>query len=272
MHQILIVGATGAQGSATIAALADISTTDRPINILALTRSAASEKSQALIKRFPKVSLVVGDISDPTAIFRTHPDITSIFLVTVPPNDEAHGVALINAAIAHNIPHVVFSSVDRGGNEASWKNPTTVSHFAAKHKVELHLRAMAENSQTRWTILRPTGFMDNYRAGSFVSVQDIGNFAAIALMNADAWAGKAVGLAGDELTFAEANEIYKKVSGQEMPRNWPIVSQGIRWVVSEANQSMEWFEKAGFKVDLNLLRRQGIALQDFKAWLRETIQ
>ncbi|KXJ87873.1 hypothetical protein Micbo1qcDRAFT_167021 [Microdochium bolleyi] len=294
-YKILVVGATGAQGSATITALAGLAPSHHPdtdLKIIALTRSADAPKARALADKHPQlVELVQGDLTDPAAVLDAHSDIDAVFLVTVPPNDEAHGVAFIDAAIARGgIRHIVFSSVDRGGDDASWDRPTTVGHFAAKHRVELHLRAAAgESTSTRWTILRPSGFMDNYRPGGagssmmaglwetmpadtkmqLVSVRDIGKVAAAVLLEGpDEWAGRAVGLAGDELTFAEADAAYQRVCGHAMPRTWDLVSRGVRWAVADARQSMEWFEKEGFKVDTALLRREGHELLDFESWLR----
>lgn len=34
--------------------------------------------------------------------------------------------------------------------------------------------------------------------------------------------------------------------------------------------SMGWFERVGFGVDINALRREGIKLQRFGEWVRET--
>jgi uncharacterized protein YbjT (DUF2867 family) len=289
-RKILVVGATGKQGTATIAALASLPKQTPPIQILALTRSATSPHAHALLGKFA-VTMVEGSVSNPNALFASHPGISSIFLVTVPPNDEAQALPLIDAAIAHGIAHIVFSSVDRGGDEASWDNPTTIPHFAAKHMIELHLREAAVNTGTQWTILRPAGFMDNYAPGFFgkmmaglwatmpahrkmqlVSVHDIGNVAAKALVDPARWAGRAVGLAGDELTFGDADDTFKRTVGYEMPQTWGLVSKGIRWSINDAARSMEWFENVGFGVDIQALRNEGLEVQNFEDWLRTSSQ
>ncbi|CAJ2501312.1 Uu.00g041650.m01.CDS01 [Anthostomella pinea] len=259
--QILIVGATGQQSTATIAALLKATTKQKSpaspaFSILTLTHSAASPKAIALKQKFPEVTFVEGSTRAPEPLFSAHPDITSIFLVTVPPDEEPH--------------------------------------FASKHNIELHLRsatanatATARSSKTRWTILRPTGFMDNYgaptafgrtmaalwatmlpdRAIQLVSVRDIGLFAAKALLHPDAWAGRAVGLAGDELTFDQAREVYRRTMGHEMPRTWTVVGRVVRWAVAEAGDSMKWFEDVGFGVDIAKLRAEEPDLLDFGGWL-----
>lgn len=294
-REILIVGATGQQGKATIAALHSTShSTTAPLSILALTRSAASPKSQSLQSQFPDITLVEGDTKNPDAIFQTHPNIAAIFLVTVPSDEEAQATPLIEAAVAPGryVDHIVFSSVDRGGDNVSWDQPTNVPHFAAKHRIEHLLRQSCEKAQTRvrWTILRPTGFMDNYGPGFFgklmatlwqqgmptdrrmqlVSTHDIGVFAAKALADPDGWDGRAVGLAGDELSFAELKEVFERTTGQTLPTTFGLLAGPVLWWVEEARTSFEWFSKVGYAADITSLRSQEPRLQTFEMWLRET--
>ncbi|KAF2867641.1 nucleoside-diphosphate-sugar epimerase family protein [Massariosphaeria phaeospora] len=286
-HTILVVGATGNQGSATIAALTALPIQTTPLHILALTRSISSQKAQTLQKTHPAITLVEGDVCNPTPILSSHPTITSIFLVTTPPADEAQAIPLINAAIAAGIPHIVFSSADRGGETRSWETPTPIPHFAAKQRIELHLRDVCVGTSTSWTVLRPVGFMDNYAPGAFgsmmaglwstmaadrkmalVSVADIGRVAASAIVEPERWKGRAVGIAGDELTFAEANAVFREVVGYDMPRTWALVSWGVRWSVEDARKSMRWFEDVGFGVDGSVLRAEGFEVQSFEDWVR----
>ncbi|KAF5987978.1 hypothetical protein FBULB1_1728 [Fusarium bulbicola] len=170
-RNILVVGATGQQGKATIDALYKTLGSwpgCEDISILALTRSITSPKAQALQKEYPSITLVQGDTQTPQSIFEQNPSISSVFIVTVPPNDEAQALPLIEAASSHaSVDHIVFSSVDRGGDEVSWTQPTEIPHFAAKDRIELRLRELCKESNKRWTILRPTGFMDSYNPGFF---------------------------------------------------------------------------------------------------------
>ncbi|WYZ38714.1 hypothetical protein EsH8_III_000628 [Colletotrichum jinshuiense] len=287
--KILVVGATGRTGSATISALA---AHPDPPAILALTRSPSSPKSQALASSDPSsVTLVQGTPEDPGPVFAAHPDISAVYIVTVPPGDEAQATPVIDAAIASGVPHIVFSSVDRGGDEASWENPTPVPHFAAKHRVEVYLRDRTRGTATRWTILRPTGFMDNYISGAgamgavmgglwatmpagstmqLVSARDIGLFAARALMAPGEWADRALGLAGDEVSFAQAEADFERVVGRPMPKTWGVVGRAVRWAFEDAGRSMEWFEKEGYKADVSKLRDMEPRLQTWEMWLKES--
>ncbi|KAF5571015.1 hypothetical protein FPHYL_773 [Fusarium phyllophilum] len=293
-RNILIVGATGQQGKATIDALYKTLSSSPgygDIGILALTRSMTSPKAQALQTEYPSITLVQGDTQTPLPIFEQHPTISSVFIVTVPPNDEAQALPLIEAAASHaSVDHIVFSSVDRGGDEVSWSQPTEIPHFAAKHRIELRLRELCKANNKRWTILRPTGFMDSYNPGFFgqmmaslwaegmprdrkmqlISTHDIGVFAAKALLNPDAWEGKALALAGDELSFSELQQIFREVVGEELPQTYKIVAYPVLWMVKDASKSFEWFRDAGWNADTQSLRAQEPSLQDFAAWLRES--
>jgi uncharacterized protein YbjT (DUF2867 family) len=293
-RDILIVGATGQQGKATINALVNTlkQSPRNNIRILALTRSSSSPKSLALHSQYPDIVLVEGNTQKPKPIFQKFPSIASIFIVTIPPDDEAQAIPLIKEATskASQVDHIVFSSVDRGGDEVSWSQPTEIPHFAAKHRIENKLRELCDQNGKRWTILRPTGFMDSYNPGFFgemmaslwaegmpkdrkmqlISTHDIGVFAAKALLNPDAWAGKAVALAGDDLNFSDLERIFGEVVGKELPQTYKVVSWPILWLVKDASQSFEWFRTAGWKANIDDLRRQEPGLQNFETWLKES--
>ncbi|WXC52475.1 hypothetical protein QX201_012132 [Fusarium graminearum] len=293
-RDILIVGATGQQGKATIDALFNTlkHSPQHNTRILALTRSISSPKSLALHSQYPDIILVGGNTQTPKPIFKQFPSIASIFIVTVPPDDEAQAIPLIEEATSKTsqVDHIVFSSVDRGGDEVSWSQPTEIPHFAAKHRIEHRLRELCEQTGKRWTILRPTGFMDSYNPDFFgkmmaslwaegmpkdrkmqlISTHDIGLFAAKALLDPESWAGKSLALAGDDLSFSDVERIFRDVVGEQLPQTYKAVSWPILWLVKDASQSFEWFRTAGWKADIDNLRRQEPGLQNFETWLRES--
>lgn len=288
--QILIVGATGKQGSAVIAALHSMTENgDPPPTILALTRSSQGAKALQLMEKYPNIRLVEGDSRQPGAIFAACPKIESVFLVTVPQDEEAQALPLIDAAVQQRVRHIVFSSVDRGGNDISWTTATNVPHFASKHNIELYLRSVTANTPTKWTVLRPTGFMDNYSPGFFgklmgtiwatmpadrqmqlVSTHDIGRYGAIALLEPKEWESRAVALAGDSVTFRQAEEIFRRTTQQSLPKSWTFVGWAVRWSFPEAGRSMDWFENVGYGADIESLRSTDKDLQTFEQWLRDT--
>ncbi|KAK4187783.1 hypothetical protein QBC35DRAFT_219804 [Podospora australis] len=299
-RNILVVGATGKQGGAVVKALLDLPKSDTPLHILALTRNAQSPKAQQLAEAHPGVvEPVQGDSSHPNPIFESRPkgSINAIFIVTSPPmggskiNEEEQAIPLIDSAVDHGVQHIVFSSVDRGGDEKSWTNPTDVQHFSEKHNIEIYLRDKAEKEKGKftWTILRPVAFMENWTPGFFaagfsamwasalkpttklqlVSVVDIGKFAAKALTEPSEWAGRAVGLAGDELTLDEAKEVFLRATGEKLPQTWGILGKGMLWMIKEIGAMFRWFEEEGYGADIEA-RRKEISTQNFETWLKDS--
>lgn len=295
VQNILIVGATGQQGGAALKALLELPDSSSRFHILALTRNAASERARRLVSAHNgAVSLIEGDVANPKPIFASQlaGSIHSIFVVTIvggKVSEEQQAIPLIDEAVAHGVKHIVFTSVDRGGNEKSWNNPTNVKHFLAKHSIEVYLRdkATKEGGKFTWTILRPVSFMDNMNPGflcsictsmwdtalspntklQLVSTRDIGIYAAKALANPTEWAGKAIGLAGDELTLAETREIFQRVVGKPLPQTWPLLGKGMMWAVKEVGDMYTFFEEEGYGVDIDALKRE-VPVQNFEPWLR----
>ena len=292
---ILVVGATGQQGGAVIKALLALPEAATRFHILALTRDAQSARAKALAEANKGVvELVQGDSSNPGPIFASQAkgSVSSLFVVTAMGkiSEEQQGIPLIDAAVEHGVQHIVFSSVERGGDEKSWSNPTTIKHFASKHHIEIHLRdkAAAEPGKFTWTILRPVAFLDNLQPGffggvftsmwasalspatklQFVAVRDIGAFAALALSDPAAWSGRAVGLAGDELTLGEARETFARVTGKKLPQSWALLGKTVMWGVKEVGDMFDFFEKVGYQVEIGE-RRKEVPMRDFETWLRE---
>lgn len=311
----LIVGATGKQGGAVLAGLSQLlaaspktpTTTPAP-RILALTRAApTSAKGQALAARYPGLDLTVvqGDTREGGALLAAHPGITGIFAYTTPPDEGAQAVPLIDAAAAlgSGVTHFVFSSVDRGGDVASWDAPTDIPHFRAKHDIEQHLRATlgaagappsSAPDRPVYTILRPTAFMDNLNPTSYfgpafaalwatmppttalqlVSVRDVGRAAARALLAPPPARNEAFGLAGDALRYEEARAVFERVAGRALPQAPRLLGSGMRWALGEVGTMFRWFETHGYGVDIAARRAAAPEgdVQDFETWLRESSQ
>lgn len=139
-RNILVTGATGKQGGAVVKALL-AKPPAYDFQILALTRKTTSSAAQALATN-PKITLVEGDLRDAGNIFAKIGGVGSVyavFCVTLPSlnknteNEETkQGNNLIDAAIANDVKHFVYSSVDRGGSSKSDVDATDVSHFISK--------------------------------------------------------------------------------------------------------------------------------------------
>jgi len=288
-RKILITGATGKQGGAVIETLRARSA---PFDILALTRNASSGGAKRLAAQ-SKVTVVEGESTNPASIFEAHKPIYGVFSVTVPGkagDEEAQAKPLIDAAIQNGVEHFVFTSVDRGGARMSENNPTNIEHFASKHRIEAYLKEQiaAKGSKMQYTILRPVAFMDNLTpdfmgkgfasmwAGvgdkplQLISCRDIGLFAARAFMDPEAYNGRAISLAGDELSLKQAKGVFKEAVGYEMPETFGLVGSGIKFMVKEMGHMFKWFKDVGYGADIPSLRKEEPQLQDFRKWLNES--
>ncbi|KAI9727577.1 MAG: hypothetical protein M1834_008016 [Cirrosporium novae-zelandiae] len=290
---LLITGATGKQGGAVIQALSQSKAADT-FNIIAITRSEKSRSAQSLASQ-PNVSLVEGDLNNPTAIFEKTGPVWGVFSVQVASpgsdNEEKQGKALIDAAIANGASHFVYTSGDRGGPVKSPENPTVVSNFIAKYNIEKHLemKAAASGQSMTYTILRPVTFFENLstdRHGlgfarlweqigtkklQLVSTKDIGWFAAQALLSPEQYRNTALSLAGDELTQPEAAIIFREIVGKDMPMAPCLVGSALKLIMKEALGTMfQWFKDVGYGADVEECRRLHPGMQDYRTWLTQS--
>jgi uncharacterized protein YbjT (DUF2867 family) len=291
---ILVVGATGTQGSATVKALLASPQLPADARILTLTRNTSSPKAKALAVLDSRVLLHTGDPTAPGAIFNTAPShIDAVFCVTVhgPPGaEETQAEGLFDASVAHNVSHFVFTSADRGGETVSDRNPTPVPHIATKYRIETYIREKAQGTNTAWTFLRPVTFFDNLtndfngkgfssmwqgvgqKPVQMVATSDIGFFAANSLLAPDEWSGKSIGIAGDELNFDQAKKVFKDALGTEMPHTFGVVGTLVKTVLGDIGSMFKWFEKDGFNVDIQKARSIHPGLMNFSTWLEKESQ
>ena len=199
--------------------------------------------------------------------------------------EETQGKAVVDAAIAHDVKHFVYTSVDRGGDEKSYDNPTNIPHFISKHNIEHHLVEDAGSKMT-WTILRPVAFMDNLQPGfagkifptawktltrplQVVAARDIGIAGATALLEPEKYRNRGISLAGDELSYEQATEVFREKTGQEMPTTFWIVVTLLFYFVADVRLMFEWFESDGYGVDIQRLRKEFPGLLTFGDFIKE---
>lgn len=303
---ILVTGATGRQGSGVITALLS-SPQCESYTILAATRNPSSAAAQNLARLSSCIILVRGDLNDIPTLFTTalsaSPTHTIWGVYSVQPSqgpgvtestETTQGKALIDAAVSHKVRMFVYSSVDRGGDDASWLAPTPVAHFRTKHRIEQHLRAATEpgtpGGRMLWAVLRPVAFMDNLRPRSFearvflaalrnnvpkgkklqwLASRDVGPFAAMAFDSPEEWDGRAVGLAGDELTMDELDGVFERVIGGPAPTAYWFFGSVLTALVKEMALMIGWFASDGYRADVKRRRAEYPALMDLEAYLRE---
>ncbi len=276
-HTILVSGATGQQGRAVTRHLLD-----KGFRVRILTRDPGQEAARALVARGAEA--VAGNFDDRGSLDRALNGVYGAYSVQ---NWESRGASLeseirqgkafAEAARDAAVKHFVYSSV--GGAERE----SGVPHFDSKWQIESHIRELGLPA----TILRPAAFMDNWRhfreaiiAGQFpqpldphtlfqqVAVDDIGAFAALAFANPDQWIGRAIEIAGDELTMTEMAETFARVIGRKVEYvqlSWDAFEQQAG---AEITIMYRWIESDGFKADLDTLREEYPRLTRLEPFLR----
>jgi len=306
---ILITGATGKQGGSVLRQLATHPSSPQ-YTFLAATRNPSSPSALRLKEKYPGVVIPIqGNLDDVPALFKTARDalraadkpekVWGVYSVQVSmgsgvtfDGEIKQGCDLVDESVKEGVSHFVYSSVDRGGNEKSWTNETTIPHFQTKHRIEKHLvqQAGKQGEKMGWTILRPVAFMDNLEPGfqskiflaalkgglgengkplQWVSVDDIGLFAANAFREPERFNARAIGLAGDELTVEELSGCFERVTGHPAGITYGFLGAALRWGIKEMGTMIEWFRTDGYGVDVAALRREEPELCDFERWLRE---
>jgi len=276
---ILVTGATGQQGSATVRHLLA-----NGWRVRALTRDAGKPAAQALAQS--GADIVQGDNDDRASLDAALEGVYGVFSVQ---NNWLPGVGVVgevrqgkliaDAAQAANVQHFVYTSV--GSAERS----TGIPHFESKWQIEQHIHALSLSA----TVLRPVAFMENFQwsrqailGGTFsgfglrpdktnqlIAVDDIGAFAAIAFENPQEYIGKSIEIAGDELTEPQTAETFSRVIGRPVqlgqatydPQQPPD---------PELIKMIQWFNDDGYRADIPALRKLYPALTTLETWLRKT--
>jgi uncharacterized protein YbjT (DUF2867 family) len=310
---ILVTGATGKQGGSVIENLAN----NPEFTLLAVTRNTAGGSAQKLTSKGSNIKLVQGDMDDVPALFASAAEVAAgpiwgVYSVQISQGkgvthegEIRQGKAMVDGAVKAGVKHFVYSSVERGGDEHSWDNPTPIPHFASKHEIEHHLRDTA--GEMGWTILRPgmfllpsndmsnftnislpVAFMDNLAPGfptqvfmaalrdtlgdkalQWVATSDIGTFAKLAFCSPQEYNHKALGLAGDELNPAQISEVFKEKTGSGLDGTFGFLGSVLKYMVTELGVMIGWFGTDGYKADIQALKKMHPGLMDMKTWIEK---
>ncbi|HWK25769.1 MAG TPA: SDR family oxidoreductase [Solirubrobacter sp.] len=213
---LLVTGATGTTGMELLRALKA-----RGADARALVR----DETKAHHLRDLGFEPVTGDLGDPRTLGPALEGVERAYLVSpLSPMQSELEQAFLETAGQSGVKHVVKLSV-------LGANPEAPTRFARTHaQVEQALR----DSGMAWTLLRPTGFMQNTLAwgrrvldGTFyspvpdaafsvVDARDVAEVAAVAL-TAEGHEGRAYGLSGPEVvSLREQAERVFKVAGRKV--------------------------------------------------------
>ncbi len=273
---VLVTGATGSQGGAVARELLR-----RGFAVRGLTRNPNSNRAKAMSSI--GVEMIRGDFDDAQSLVTAMDGAHGVFAVTDfwehgYDKEVQHGKQLIDSARAASVQHFVFTSV------ASADTGTGIPHFDSKAEVEIYLR----DSGIRFSIVRPVEFMDNIRfsrdsvlsgiyfdprasgrSHQWIAVRDIGYFVGEAFDNPDEWLGKAIDIAGDQLTIAEFVDALSRATGAD------VRHQQISWRAYEDASGeqmtgmLRWFDDTGYQVDVSALRTLHPNLLTYEQYLKQ---
>lgn len=273
---LLITGATGNQGGATVDELLERQV---PVRIRALVRDPTSPKAVALAMN--GVELIRGDLDDGDSVRAALAGVDGVLSVQTPlgpdgaAGEERQGKLLGTLAAEAGVRHVVYCSA--GGAERG----SGVPHFESKHAVERHMSALGLAT----TVLRPVAFMENFRSFGFrtimlsmmrthlrpdqpmqlVSVRDVGWFAAEAFERPDAYVGWEIEIGGDAVTYREAAATLRQ-SGMGPAVALTLPGPLLRRMPDDFRLMFAWIARSGFRADMPELRRARPGLLTLQAW------
>ena len=250
---ILIIGAAGNNGLATIESLVNKQLTNTKIR--AAVRSA--EKATQLTEKYPSIETVIIDLDKADTLTAAFQGVNKVFMI--PGNvehRETHAKNAIDAAVqAGSVKQFVFYSVVGAEYEAI----LFAQQFRAGEKY-------LEKSGLNWTHLRTIFFQDNFfgwadgikqgalyfgvRNGSFapLNVADIGEMAAN-ILTTSGHDNKAYNVTGPELlTGEDMAAVFADVTGKEISYVSPTQEQTLDsllstgWPEWQAKGMLELFE------------------------------
>ncbi|MBC3538435.1 SDR family oxidoreductase [Rufibacter sediminis] len=257
-HIILVTGATGTVGSATVKALSGLGA-----NVRAGVRSLIKGDS---LKRLPGVDLVEMDFDRPESLAVAFTGVNAAFLITPFTQDQVQmAQQLIDAAKAAGVRHVVRLSAS--GAEAEPGIQLGRWHRQAEEYIK--------SSGIPYTLLRPGSFMQNFvhqyahsikqenafylplgeGRVSYVDVRDIGEVAANILMNPEAHVNQVYTLTGPQaLSGSEIAAIFSGVTGRtiryvDVPEEAALNAmqqQGLPNWMTESLLELNAISKAGY--------------------------
>jgi uncharacterized protein YbjT (DUF2867 family) len=205
-------------------------------------------------------------------------------------SDLRQGKGLIDKAIKRNVRQFIYSSVDRGGNDQSWGKATNIPHFQVKSQIEKYLRDQTANGKRSigWTILRPVIFFNNIAPGfkakvfitsfrdvmkdkplQWIATSDIGIFAAEVFNDHEQYAKKAIGIAGEELTFRDVNIAFKEVTGHGIGTTFGLLGKALKAGVKQVGTMLDLFKAEGYNLDMALARSIHLGVKGVREWLKE---
>ncbi|ABW10908.1 NmrA family protein [Parafrankia sp. EAN1pec] len=284
-QRIVVVGATGLQGRAVTAHLLAAGW-----RVRAMTRDPGGAPARALAAEGAEIVRgEMDDIDSLTAamhgaygVFSVQPTVGS---VGTPPDftaaDEIRwGGNVAQAAQTTGVRFFLYASVAAAGRHETEVLPQAL---VSKWHIEQRIAGLGLPA----AVLRPAAFMENYSAGYYlrdnavtapfaadvpqqvIAVDDVAALAASAFARPQEWIGRAIDVAGDELTPVQVTTAICEAIRQPLPYvQTPI--ETIRQVSEELAYAVEWQNERGWRADILTTRQIHPDLMDFRTWLAES--
>jgi uncharacterized protein YbjT (DUF2867 family) len=182
------------------------------------------------------------------------------------------------AAHAAGVRHLVYASLAGAGRHNTEKLPQNTIN---KWRIEQHITRLGLPA----TFLRPVSFMENYTGAyhlhdgtvatafaadvpqQIMAVDDVGAFAALAFALPGEWIGRAVDLAGDELTPRRIAAAISGATGRSLPYV-QIPIEAIARIGEEFAYAYTWLNERGYRADVAFTRALHPGLLDLRTWLQ----
>jgi hypothetical protein len=115
-----------------------------------------------------------------------------------------------------------------------------------------------------WKIKNPDNRMQ------LVACRDIGLVAALCFGYPTMANHRAIGLAGSELTYADANKVFVEKTGlPAMPEAYQFLSRTLLWMVPDMDKLFDWLATDGNRADINSLKKLHPELMSWDDWLEK---
>jgi uncharacterized protein YbjT (DUF2867 family) len=272
---VLITGATGHQGGATLRHLAKRG----GFKLRALTRKPAGDAAKAVAAVGAEV--VAGNLDDAGSLERALAGAWGVYSVQNTgeagvQKEEEQGKSIVKLAREKGVQRFVYASV------GSADKNTGIPHFDNKFRIEETVKALGFPS---YAIIRPVFFFENLLSPWFlhgdkvmmglspsvklqmIAVDDIGKFGAKAFADADQLKNVAFDIAGDSVTMTEAAAAVGPLVGKTLTYE-QVPMAAIRQQSEDMAKMFEWFESTGYSVDIAALeKRFGIRPLTLAEWV-----
>jgi uncharacterized protein YbjT (DUF2867 family) len=275
---IVVTGATGQQGGATAREL--LAAGHR---VRAVTRKPGGDAARVLAGQGAEV--VRGDLDDRASLHKAFTGAWGLYALQNTweagvEQEEVQGMRVVEVARTTGIEHFVYASV------ASAHRKTGIPHFDNKARVEQKLRSVGFPSHT---IVRPVFFMENLTSPWFkpsidqgtlalglkpttklqmIAVADVGKYGQLAFERHAALNGRAIDIAGDELTPPETAALIGQAAGRAVT-HFQVPIEDVRKASADFAAMLEWLDAVGYNAEIGGNAKEfGIAPTRFADWVK----